>query len=262
VRTSLRVFWFGGMTSYRALFNWLTPWILIPTFLVAPIAQILLFAYLGRSAGAGSDRFYLVGNAVMYCASPCIFAMGNTIGDERRQQTLSLLLATPARRVPLFLGRALPVIANGLLVSVFALSVGALVLGVSVPARTWGPLALAVLLAAYACTGLGLLAAAIALLVRESAVLSNIIFGVLLVFCGVNVVLTEMPGWMAGVAQGLPLTRSIAAARNALAGSGLSDIGAELARELLLGTAYVVAGVVLLTLIERQSRRNGSLDMS
>ena len=28
--TSLRIFFIGGLTSYRALFNWLTPWILIP----------------------------------------------------------------------------------------------------------------------------------------------------------------------------------------------------------------------------------------
>ncbi|HVE63152.1 MAG TPA: ABC transporter permease, partial [Mycobacteriales bacterium] len=153
MRVAWRVFWYGGITSYRALFNWITPWIFIPTFLVAPITQILLFAYLGRAAEAQSDQFYLVGNAVMYCSSPCIFAMGNTIGDERKHQTLGLLLVTPARRLPLFLGRAMPVIANGFVVAVFGLLVGGRVLGVAVPASTWGTLGLSVALAAYACTG-------------------------------------------------------------------------------------------------------------
>ena len=42
-------------------------------------------------------------------------------------------------------------------------------------------------MAAFSCTGLGLVTAALAMRVRETAVLSNIFFGVLLIFCGVNV---------------------------------------------------------------------------
>ena len=53
--TSLRVFFVGGLISFRALFNWLSPWIYIPSMLVAPIFQILLFAYIGRNAGVESD---------------------------------------------------------------------------------------------------------------------------------------------------------------------------------------------------------------
>ena len=45
-----RIFFVGGLTSFRALFYWLTPWIYIPTMLIAPLFQILLFAYIGRSA--------------------------------------------------------------------------------------------------------------------------------------------------------------------------------------------------------------------
>ena len=47
--TSLRIFFVGGRMTYRALFHWLTPWIYIPSLLVAPIFQILLFVYIGRS---------------------------------------------------------------------------------------------------------------------------------------------------------------------------------------------------------------------
>ena len=43
-----RIFVVGGLTSFRALWYWLTPWIYVPTMLVAPIFQILLFAYIGR----------------------------------------------------------------------------------------------------------------------------------------------------------------------------------------------------------------------
>ena len=47
--------------------------------------------------------------------------------------------------------------------------------------------------AAFSCTALGVAHAAIALRVRELAVFSNLVFAVLLVFCGVNVPLDDLP---------------------------------------------------------------------
>ena len=92
--TSLRIFFVGGLISFRALFNWLSPWIYIPSMLIAPIVQILLFAYMGRAADVESDEFYLIGNAVQYSAIPCLFAMANTVAGERWTQTLGIVLVT------------------------------------------------------------------------------------------------------------------------------------------------------------------------
>jgi hypothetical protein len=58
---SFRIFFRGGLTSYRALFNWITPWILIPTFIIEPVFQVLFFVFVGRTAGVGNDRFFLIG---------------------------------------------------------------------------------------------------------------------------------------------------------------------------------------------------------
>ena len=62
---SLRVFFVGGVTSYRALFNWLNPWVFVPHTLGYPLFEILFFAYLGRFADVESDKFFLIGNAFM-----------------------------------------------------------------------------------------------------------------------------------------------------------------------------------------------------
>ena len=82
----MRIFFIGGWSSYRALFGWLTPWILIPTFIVTPVFQILFFAFIGRDAGVGDDRFFLIGNAIQLVSGPCLFAMGNTIEGERARR--------------------------------------------------------------------------------------------------------------------------------------------------------------------------------
>ena len=167
-----RIFVVGGLTSFRALFYWLTPWIYIPTMLIAPLFQILLFAYIGRSAHLRSDEFYLIGNALQYSSIPCLFAMSQAIGGERFQETLSAILVSPAPRIPLFFGRSLPVVLNGAFVGAFALAVGSLILGVHLPASSIAPLALVILIAAFSCTGLGLVNAALSLRIRENAVIS------------------------------------------------------------------------------------------
>jgi len=257
---NLRVFVLGGLTSYRALFTWLSPWILIPTFLVSPLIQILLFAYVGRASGVGSDAFFLIGNAVLYTATPCLFAMSNTIGGERYQGTLPLLLASPARRIPLFLGRALPVILNGFFVALFGLVAGAFLLGVHLPTSSLAPLALVVAVATFSCTGLGLVTAALGLRVRETAVLANVVFGVLMIFAGVNVPLTSMPAWMASAAEWMPLTHGIAAARDVAGGRPLADTVPALAAEAGLGIVFTGIGLVMLAYFEHESRRRATLE--
>jgi ABC-2 type transport system permease protein len=258
--SNLRVFFVGGVLSYRALFGWLSPWILIPTYLIAPIFQILLFAYIGRSTHLQSDEFYVVGNALQYTSLPCLFAMANTIGGERWTQTLGIVLVSPASRLALFLGRSLPVIVNGAVVGAFAFAAGSLLLGVHVPASAILPLGLVIAVTAVSCTGLGLIGAAIGLRVRETAVLSNIFFGLLLVFCGVNVPLSDVPGWMATVGRGLPLTHGIQASRRLADGSGLGAVGGTVATEAAIGLIYAVIGYVLLRIFEFESRRRATLE--
>ena len=258
--SSLRVFFVGGLLSFRALFGWLSPWVMIPTYVVAPIFQILLFVYIGRSAHVQSDEFYVVGNALQYAAIPCVFAMANTIAGERYQNTLGAVLATPARRIPLFLGRSLPVIVNGFLVSAFAFVVGGLIVGISIPAGAVPEIAFVILVCAFACTGIGLTTAGVGLLARDTATLSNIVFGILLVFTGANVALSDLPGWMSTIAQGLPLTHGIEAARRLADGASFSSVGGLVAAEALVGLAWAVLGYTMIRGLEWQSRIHATLE--
>jgi ABC-2 type transport system permease protein len=256
----LRIFFIGGLMSYRALFSWLRPSVLIPTFLISPIFQILLFVYLGRAAHLASDSFFVIGDAIQFAALPCLFAMGNTIADERQTQTLSLVLATPAARLPLFLGRSLPVIANGFAVSVFALAVSAVMFHITVPLAAVLPMGLAIVVCSVSCTGLGLVNAALGLRVRETAVTSNVILGLLMIFCGVNIPLAKLPLWMSATAAYLPLTHGIAAARSLAAGAPPSTVAGQIGVEFLIGVVYAVVGLLLLRAFEQESRRRSTLD--
>jgi len=259
---ALRIFFLGGLISYRALFSFMSPAVFIPTLIITPIFQILLFAYIGRAANARSDEFYVVGNAMQYAAVPCLFAMTQTIAGERFQQTLGYILVSPAGRLPLFLGRSLPVILNGFFVAGFSLIVGGLILGVTFPASSLLPLALVVLVASVSCTGLGLINAGLGLRIRETSVLSNILVGILLIFCGANVAISSLPDWMAQISAWLPLTHAIEAARAVADGDSLTSVQGLIGRELGVGVIYAVAGLAIIRFFETQSRRHASLGIA
>ena len=260
--TALRVALVGGLLSFRGLFSWLHPALFIPTLIVPPLFQVLFFAYLGRAAELEDDTFYVVGNSIQLAALPGLFAMSHAIAGERRSHTLAHLLASPASRLALFLGRSLPVMAIGLLVSLSSFSFGVLALDVDL---SWSSLPLLVLTmaaAAFSCTALGIAHAAIALRVRELAVFSNLVFAVLLIFCGVNVPLDDLPGWMSAIAQVLPVTHAVEAGREAVAGASLGDVAGLLARELAVGGAFLLLGLALLRYYEHTARRQATLELT
>lgn len=260
MRSWLRIFFIGGAMSFRALFSWISPWVYVPTLLVTPTFQILFFAYLGRTAHLRSDGWFVIGNAVQVASMASLFGMGFAIDGERWMQTLSPLLATPANRTALFLGRALPVLANAALVSTFSFVAGGLLLGYHPPLETVPTLALIIVLGAFSSTGLGMLTGAIGLRMRDVAIIANLVMAGLLIFCGTNVPLDRLPRWMEAVAQALPLTHAIAAARRIADGAPLSAVSGLIGKELALGLAYLLAGLALLRWFETQGRRHATLD--
>jgi ABC-2 type transport system permease protein len=258
--SSLRVFFVGGYIAYRALFNWMRPSYYIPTMLGAPLFQILFFAYIGRYTGLEDDAFFVVGNAVQLSAMAGIYGMAMTIGGERWTQTLSPLLATPANRLALFLGRALPLIANGIVTSAFSFAVGWWLLDFSLAAAELPALAVVVAVSATACTCFGLTIGAIGLRARDVFFLANLAVFLLLLMCGANFPLDTLPGWLETIARGVPLTHGILAAREVAAGASLGEVRGLVATEAAIGSVYAVLAYALLRLFEADGRRRATLE--
>jgi ABC-2 type transport system permease protein len=260
--SNIRVFAVGGYLSYRALFNWLSPQLYVLTLLVPTVTQLFFFVFLGRAAGVENDAFFTVGNALVAAAAPGLFGMAQTISDERYTQTLALLVVSPANRVAVFLGRAAPVLANGFAVAVWAFVVGALVFGIHVPVAALPALALTIAVSAFACVGLGLCNASLGLRWRETGVFANLLLYVLLIFAGVNVPLERLPGWMSTLAQGLPVTHGVKAARELVGGASFSHVVGLIGAEALVGASYAVLGLLTVRWFEVEARRGAALEVA
>lgn len=257
---ALRVFLLGGLTSYRALFNWLRPSYYFPTMLAGPLFQLLFFAYLGRFAGTQSDAFYVVGNAVQISAMAGVFGVALTIGGERWTQTLGPLLASPASRLAIFLGRAVPNLAQGLIVSAFGFVMGWLLLDFDPALASVPSLAAVVVVTTTSCTAFGLVVGALGLRLRDSFMVANPAYFVMLLLCGVNVEVDVLPGWLEAISRCLPLTHGIEAAREVADGAALSSVGGLLVTESLIALAYATAAYFMLRFFEEESRRKATLD--
>ena len=252
----------AGYLAYRALFNWIHWIIYVPTMLGRPLFQILFFAYIGRFAGLESDEFFVVGNAVRSPRMAGIYGMAMTIGGERWTQTLSPLLATPANRLALFLGRALPNLGERphRLDVRLRRRLGSCSTSTLPPPRS-PAIARArrrdLVLVHGARDGDRLDRPARRATSSSSRTSSIFLF---LLFCGVNIPIDTLPGWMQAVSKVLPLTHGIDAAREVADGASLGDVSGLVLTELGIGLFYAALAYGLLRLFEVEGRRRASLE--
>jgi ABC-2 type transport system permease protein len=260
VKRWLSVFFVGGVIAYRGLFNWIRPAMYIPTMLGSPLFQLIFFTKLGQYAHAQDRDFYIVGNAVQACSMSSVYGMTMAVANERWFGTLGPLLASPANRSAVFLGRGVPVLANALLVSAFTFLAGAALLGFRPGLSSVPALALVVVVTATSCTAFGMLLGSIGLRAKDFWFAANMAYFLMLLFCGVNIPLSTLPGWMSAISRCLPLTHGIEAARQVAAGAALSDVSRLVGTELLVGACYATAAFLLFRVLERESRRSAVLD--
>ncbi|MEV0714087.1 ABC transporter permease [Asanoa sp. NPDC050611] len=256
----MRLLVVGGVIAYRALFNWATPSMFVGTLLVAPLFQLLFFAYLGRQLGVADDTFYVVGNAVLSATLACVFGGTLAVANERRWGTLGHVLLSPRPRTLIFLGRAIPYAGNGLLIAVFTLTVGSILLGLRIPASALPGLAVTLAVGSLSCACFGLTLGALGLRFRDVWLISNVSLALMMLLTGVNVPAEHLPEWMRVVGGGLPITHAASAARLLVAGDGFGAALPSLGREVLVGFAYAVVAALLLKVFEAESRRRASLD--
>jgi len=258
---NLRIFFQGALLSYIALFAWLRPVTYLASKVIMPLNQLLFFTFLGISAtGRDSASFYIIGNAVQITAVSGIYGITFSVGGERWSGTLPYLFGTPANRMMVFLGRGLFHVLDGMLGVVLGFLWGVLLLGLDLSQTDFGALGLTILVTTLSTSGLGLLMGCLSLITRNIMFVNNTVYFLLLVFSGANIPVAILPAAMRAFSEVLPLTRGIAAAREIVAGAGISEVRGLLSGELGIGLIYAVLGYLLFRWFELQAKRRGTLE--
>ncbi len=256
---SVGLFVATAVFSYRALFLWLTPSAYLFSKIGVPLLQMTLFSLIGGFGGAQPASFYVLGNAMLAGYRP-IYPVATTIAAEGVHGTLPYVTASPANRAILFFARGAIHVFDGLQSVGVAFLLAVLVFQLDVSSANWQGLVLAMFVATCGAGAIGLFLGSAAYLVLDAAFLANNALMVLILLTGANIEIAELPDPLRAMSLALPMTRSIAAARSLAGGGSLEENIALLGADLLVATAWAIVGLLVVSLVERESRRRGTLD--
>lgn len=258
----VRQFYSSAVLAKNALFAWLNPAMWITQLFFMSLFQMAFFVYVATYIDNPeiSVAFVAVGNALQSISYVAIFAVCNITGEEKQQGTLPNILVSPANRFSIFVGRAMFQILNGLATVAIAFLYAAVLFGVDFSQTDFVALAVTVLVTTFAMVGFGLMLSSLGLYLRTSMIVANIFLFAGLLLCGVNFPISYLPTWLQPVSYAIPMTYGTAAAREAVSGGGLMDIGGLLIAESIVGIVAVLIGYGLMMTFERISRSKGTLE--
>ena len=256
---NLKIFLSSAVFSFRAQFDWLNPTMWLTMKFVLSLSQMAFFVFVGLFAGA-PIAFIAIGNALQSVSWNTVFSVINITGHDKWDGTLPLVLATPVHRLPLFTGRAMIHVLDGLLSAAISFFFAAMIFGVDFGQTNAPALIVAVLLTAFTMAGFGLLIGGFCFFFRNPMVFANIFTFVLLIFCGVNFPVENLPAAIQPVSYIFPLTYGLTAARNAIAGQNLLQIAPILAQQFIVGLAAIIIGYLLFRSFENNARKTGKIE--
>jgi len=100
---NIRLYLASAWYSYRAVYAWQSFGPYVSVKIAFPLAQMLLFYFMGRLAGLKDPIYIVIGNILLLPATNGVSGVSQTISHERDFKTLPYLIASPAPRGPLFL---------------------------------------------------------------------------------------------------------------------------------------------------------------
>ena len=171
----------------------------IPTMLGSPLFQLIFFTKLGQFAHAESPDFYIVGNSVQVARwrrSTAWRCRSRTSARSARSGRCSLRRRTVPRSSS---AAAYPCSRTGSSSRLFTFLAGAVFLGFRPGLSTVPALAAVVVVTTTACTAFGMMLGSIGLRAKDYMFAANLTYFLMLLFCGVNIPLSVLPGWMSAI---------------------------------------------------------------
>jgi len=261
-----RIFYSNAIFSFRAQFDWLYPPMWLTMKLVLTLSEMAFFVFVGQflvSTGkASSDiiAYIAIGNAIQTLSWNTIFSVINITGQDKWGGTLPLMLATPAPRLPLFVGRAMIHVFDGMLSVAISFLFAVFLFGVNFGNTNFLALAVVVFLTSFTMSGFGLLIGGLSFHFRNPMVWANIFTFILLIFCGVNFPISDLPQPLQYISYAFPLTYGVDAGRKAIAGATLINITPLLVQMLIVGFISIMLGYVFFQMFENMARKTGQLE--
>ncbi|MFI6130818.1 ABC transporter permease [Micromonospora sp. NPDC051141] len=229
--------------------------------MLMPLSELVL-AYLIYGANRPDLASYAaVGLTAAVLAYNSVFFLGVVIERERIAGTLTFLLQTPVPRLVWITGYLLAGFAEAALIGAVAITFNITVLDIRLDPG-YPALAMTVLLYLLAAWGFGAALSALAVLVKKTASLANLIFPVITLLGGFYYPLTALPAVLRVPAHLLPFGAATEAmSLAALRAPSVAEMLPELVPLATHAVAWCAAGLLSLRWVEHLIRNKGDVDL-
>lgn len=253
------VFIASARVAPRTTLGLMRPPFIAGMILILPLTQMAFFVYVVHLGGGPSSLvdYVALGNAVAAISFASVLSVSLTTDMEKQWGTVDYILATPANRLAVYLGRGAVPILVALGSSAMALVYGVTLFGLTFPAGAILPTAVSLCLLAVALVGEGFVAAGLSLYLRTSVILTNLVLYGGFALCGVDFPTQRLPYAVQLVSDALPLTWGVNAVRGAFSGASGESLGTDWLLLAVSGAGFYLAAIVLWRVFERGVMRTG-----
>lgn len=204
---------------------------------------------------------WVVGNSFLLCMHTCIFGLGSTFTGERFYGRIRSIIVAPINKLTLVLQRGFFPVFVAVATVLIGFLVGSLIFGVDFTGINMGLFLLVALVGMFAASGFGLLLSVFGLITDGMHFVLNLSTYVLMIFCGANFPIEQLPKIAQIISQVLPLTRSIQAANMLFEGVDAPGFTRLLLGEALLGAAFCIIGFLIIRAVERVAIQKATLEI-
>lgn len=204
---------------------------------------------------------WVVGNAFVLCVYEGIFKIGRTFDEERYYGRLRSIIVSPTNKLTVVMYNGMYAIFLSFLTIFGSFVVGGLIFGVVFSDINLTMFLIAVISAAFACVGLGIVLAVCALITDSMFLMLNTIASLLLIFSGANFPVSQLPVFAQWIAFMFPLNRSVSAANMSFSGSFNNEYWELIIGELVLGIVLFILAFLLIKIVERVAIKKATLEI-
>lgn len=189
-----------------------------------------------------------------------LWAMGFSLRKEQYWGTLESVFAAPVPRWVFALGMALHSTLHQGLMIFFQLLVINLIFKLTINPSGILPSLVIVALMLIALYGFGMMIASLTLILKQGWLVSEALSGIMMVITPIAYPLAVLPVFMQKAALFLPTTYGVMTVRHFLIGENMQfSVAASFLRLIILGVIWVSFGILVFEIIDRRTRRSGTI---
>jgi ABC-2 type transport system permease protein len=225
----------------------------------APLMTLVFLAIIRHGGREDLAPYAVLAPALIVLWGVALMVSGELIAQDRENESLEAMVATPAPFAGVLTGRIAAVTLLSLAGFVESWLAAFLVFGVAVPIPHPGPFIAIVLVTALAMAGTSCVMAAVFVLARSARAFQNSLTYPFYVLGGVMVPIALLPGWFEPISRVVFLSWSSDLLRDALSPAPVPDLLPRLGIVFALGASAYLLGLALVRRSLDRLRRTGTL---